>query len=84
MGAVTRRTLDATVEARCAAIRAEARRMVSSIKSNFSVEMMKIPKKIRTMALSEFVNECGGDIATVLARNRKRAHASRGSASSTR
>jgi len=65
------------VEAKCAALRAEARRMVSAIKSNYNCEMMKIPKKIRSMNLQEFMHECGGDIATVMARNRRRALESR-------
>ena len=65
------------VEAKCAALRAEARRMVSAIKSNYNCEMMKIPKKIRSMDLQEFMQECGGDIATVMARNRQRALESR-------
>lgn len=70
------------MEAKCAELRAEARRMVSSIKSNFGVEMMKIPKKIRSMPLSEFMTECGGDLSAVLARDRSRALASRPAASS--
>lgn len=65
------------VEAKCAEIRSQARRMASSIKNNFGVEIMKIPKKIRSMSVTEFMNECGGDIGTVLARNKDRALAAR-------
>jgi hypothetical protein len=59
--------------------------MVSAVKSNYNCEIMKIPKKIRAMNLHEFMQECGGDIATVMARNRQRALESRrgGSATST-
>ncbi|CAM9894475.1 unnamed protein product, partial [Heterosigma akashiwo] len=54
------------VEIRCQKIRQEADVLSMSLKNAFHVEMVRIPKNIRSMSLKEFCETYGEDIATLL------------------
>lgn len=53
------------VDQRCADILEEARRMASSIRTKFAVEVCKLPSDVRSMSLRRFREEYNEDIAAV-------------------
>lgn len=47
------------VEARCKRLQLEAESLVMSLRNSFQVELMKIPKSVRSMSLKEFCEHYG-------------------------
>ena len=49
-------------------MRLQAARLADTLRSAFTVELMKLPKKIRTMRYTEFCGDYGGDLHAVRCR----------------
>eukprot|EP00742_Colponemidia_sp_Colp-10_P007099 GILJ01007622.1.p1 GENE.GILJ01007622.1~~GILJ01007622.1.p1 ORF type:complete len:212 (-),score=42.03 GILJ01007622.1:218-853(-) len=54
------------IDSRCRALQTSAEDVILSLRNAFHVELMKIPKKIRMMPLSEFQAAYEGDISDIL------------------
>lgn len=59
---IQREEFDIEVEKRCHNIMVQAEAMTVSIKNTLNVELMRLPKKIRTMPLGEFCGKYQGDL----------------------
>eukprot|EP00241_Pyramimonas_parkeae_P004834 CAMPEP_0114224566 /NCGR_PEP_ID=MMETSP0058-20121206/177_1 /TAXON_ID=36894 /ORGANISM="Pyramimonas parkeae, CCMP726" /LENGTH=373 /DNA_ID=CAMNT_0001335053 /DNA_START=209 /DNA_END=1330 /DNA_ORIENTATION=- len=58
--------LELEVDARCSSLKAFAQDMVAALRNEFRVQLLKLPKKVRSMPMSEFRDKYAGDINAVL------------------
>eukprot|EP00232_Nephroselmis_pyriformis_P012190 CAMPEP_0182882148 /NCGR_PEP_ID=MMETSP0034_2-20130328/17606_1 /TAXON_ID=156128 /ORGANISM="Nephroselmis pyriformis, Strain CCMP717" /LENGTH=129 /DNA_ID=CAMNT_0025015221 /DNA_START=36 /DNA_END=421 /DNA_ORIENTATION=- len=58
--------LDMEIEDRIKAVQGMAEGAAMQLRSEFSMSIMKLPKKVRSMPLSEFREQYAGDISSVI------------------
>ncbi|KAA8496683.1 hypothetical protein FVE85_0412 [Porphyridium purpureum] len=58
--------IDVEIDARCSELRTLSQNAAFSIRNAYRVQMMKLPRKVRSLPLREFVQEYGGQLNNVL------------------
>ncbi|KAA0165853.1 hypothetical protein FNF28_03359 [Cafeteria roenbergensis] len=54
--------LNVEVDRRCDKVVADSEAAASELRSAFSMQMAKLPKRIRAMTMREFIEQCGGNV----------------------
>ncbi|KAA0168280.1 hypothetical protein FNF27_07160 [Cafeteria roenbergensis] len=62
--------LNVEVDRRCDKVVADSEAAASELRSAFSMQMAKLPKRIRAMTMREFIEQCGGNVMQAAAAGR--------------